>query len=152
MLSVGDQAPAFSLSADDGKTYANADLAGKRFVLYFYPRDNTPGCTKEACQFSELDGFRALDIPVLGVSPDSLKSHAKFRADHGLNIVLLSDPDNEVSAAFGAYGEKQNYGRTHMGIIRSTFVVGPDNRIERVYQPVRKADGHAAKVLEELRA
>ena len=150
-ISVGDMVPAFSLPADDGSTYNNDDLLGRRYVIYFYPRDNTPGCTKEACQFSELDGFRALDISVLGVSPDSLQSHAKFRDEHKLSIVLLTDPEKTVSAAFGAWGEKSNYGRTYMGIIRSTFIIGPDGRVERVFQPVRKADGHAAQVLEELR-
>ncbi len=150
-VSVGDTVPSFSLPADDGSTYTSDDFLGRRYVIYFYPRDNTPGCTKEACQFSELDGFRALDISVLGVSPDSVQSHAKFRDNHNLSIVLLSDTDKTVSAAFGAWGEKSNYGRTYMGIIRSTFIVGPDGRVERIFQPVRKADGHAAKVLEELR-
>ena len=151
-MKVGDRAPDFTLEAHDGTKITLSDFLGKKnVIIFFYPKDGTPGCTKEACQFSELDGFRALDIPVLGVSPDSLQSHAKFRADHGLSIVLLSDPAKEVSAAFGAWGEKQNYGRTYMGIIRSTFVIGPDGRVERIFQPVRKADGHAATVLEELR-
>ena len=148
----GDQAPAFDLEADDGKRYSLASMAGQRFVLYFYPKDDTPGCTKEACEFSALEGFRAMGVPVLGVSKDSLAAHAKFRAKYDLSIPLLSDPDHSVAAAYGAWGEKKLYGRTVVGSIRSTFVIGPDGKLERVYRPVRKAAGHAAVVLAELAA
>ena len=151
-LKVGDKAPSFSLPADDGKTYTLSDLAGRRVVLYFYPRDATPGCTTEACDFRDRNAdFTATGALVLGVSGDSLASHARFRTKHGLNFPLLSDADNRVAAAYGAYGDKQMYGRTVKGIIRSTFVIGPDGALEAVHSPVR-VDGHAAAVLDALRA
>ena len=151
-LKVGDRAPSFSLPADDGKTYTLSDLAGRRVVLYFYPRDATPGCTTEACDFRDRNAdFTATGALVLGVSGDSLASHARFRTKHGLNFPLLSDADNRVAAAYGAYGDKQMYGRTVKGIIRSTFVIGPDGALEAVHSPVR-VDGHAAAVLDALRA
>ena len=151
-LKVGDRAPSFSLPADDGKTYTLSELAGRRVILYFYPRDATPGCTTEACDFRDRNAdFTAAGALVLGVSGDSLASHARFRAKHGLNFPLLSDPDNRVAAAYGAYGDKQMYGRTVKGIIRSTFVIGPDGALAAVHSPVR-VDGHAAAVLDALRA
>ncbi|PCC75580.1 peroxiredoxin Q/BCP [Nannocystis exedens] len=151
-LKPGDPAPTFSLAADDGKTYALGDFAGRRVVLYFYPRDNTPGCTTEACDFRDRQPrFAASGVTVLGVSGDSLASHAKFRAKFGLNFPLLSDPGNQVAAAYGAYGEKQMYGRKVQGIIRSTFVIGPDGRIEAVHSPVKVA-GHADALLAALPA
>ncbi|WAS98978.1 peroxiredoxin [Nannocystis punicea] len=151
-LKPGDLAPPFSLAADDGKTYALRDLAGQRAVLYFYPRDNTPGCTTEACDFRDRQArFAASGVTVLGVSGDSLASHARFRSKYGLNFPLLSDPGNQVATAYGAYGEKQMYGRKVQGIIRSTFVIGPDSRIEAVHSPVRVA-GHADALLAALPA
>ncbi|MCY0985597.1 thioredoxin-dependent thiol peroxidase [Nannocystis sp. ILAH1] len=151
-LKPGDPAPPFSLAADDGKTYALRDFAGRRVVLYFYPRDNTPGCTTQACDFRDRQTrFASTGVTVLGVSGDSLASHAKFRAKFGLNFPLLSDPGNQVAAAYGAYGEKQMYGRKVQGIIRSTFVIGPDGRLEAVHSPV-KAAGHADALLAALPA
>lgn len=149
-LQPGDPAPPFALAADDGKTYALADFAGRRFVLYFYPRDNTPGCTTEACDFRDRQPrFVAAGVPVLGVSGDDLKSHARFRAKHALNFPLLSDPENRVATAYGAFGEKKMYGRAMQGIVRSTFVIGPAGTIEAVYSPVR-VGGHVDAVLQAL--
>jgi peroxiredoxin Q/BCP len=159
-LKPGDRAPSFSLAADDGKTYSLAELlhpsgsesGGRRVILYFYPRDSTPGCTTEACDFRDrLPAFTSAGAQILGVSGDSLASHGRFRAKYGLNFPLLSDPDNRVAAAYGAFGEKQMYGRTVTGIIRSTFVIGPDGRLEAVHSPVRVA-GHADALLQALRA
>ncbi|MBL9101021.1 MAG: peroxiredoxin [Myxococcales bacterium] len=148
---VGDPAPDFSLAADDGKTYTLAGLRGSRFVLYFYPRDSTPGCTTEACDFRDrLPTFGKAKVPVLGVSGDSLRAHANFRGKHSLNFPLLSDPDHRVAAAYGAYGTKMMYGRAVEGIIRSTFVVGPSGTIEAVWRPV-KVPGHAEAVLQSIR-
>ena len=149
-MAVGDLAPAFDLPADDGKSYSRESLAGKRVVLYFYPKDNTPGCTAEACEFSANRAFADKGVVVIGVSADSLASHANFRSKFNLSIPLLSDPDHDVATRFGAWGQKMLYGRTFMGMIRSTFVIGPDSRIERIYFPVRKAAGHADAVLADL--
>ena len=149
-MDVGDDAPDFDLEADDGQRYSLASMAGQRFVLYFYPKDDTPGCTKEACEFSTLDGFKDKGIPVLGVSKDSLAAHAKFRAKYDLSIPLLSDPDKSVASAYGAWGEKKLYGKTVIGSIRSTFVIGADGKIEQLWRPVRKAEGHASVVLDAL--
>ncbi|MBZ5710949.1 peroxiredoxin [Nannocystis pusilla] len=151
-LKPGEPAPPFALAADDGKTYALRDFAGRRVILYFYPRDSTPGCTTEACDFRDRHArFAASGVTVLGVSGDSLASHAKFRAAHGLNFPLLSDPGHQVATAYGAYGEKQMYGRKVQGVIRSTFVIGPDGRLEAVHSPVRVA-GHADALLAALPA
>jgi peroxiredoxin Q/BCP len=149
-LAQGDLAPVFSLPDQDGSTVSLADFAGRRVVVYFYPADDTPGCTKEACQFSDfVDEYAALGVEVLGISPDGGTRHQKFRAKYGLKIALLSDPEHEVMARYGAFGEKTLYGRKTVGVIRSTFLVGADGRIERAWYHVR-ADGHAAKVLQAL--
>ncbi len=149
-LAQGDLAPVFSLPDQDGSAVSLADFAGRRVVVYFYPADDTPGCTKEACQFSDLvDEYAALGVEVLGISPDGGTRHQKFRAKYGLRIALLSDPTHEVMAQYGAFGEKTLYGRKTVGVIRSTFLVGADGRIERAWYHVR-ADGHAAKVLQAL--
>ena len=148
---VQSPAPDFSLAADDGRTYSLAALKGTRFVLYFYPRDNTPGCTTEACDFRDRHAaFNQAKVPVLGVSGDSLGAHAKFRGKYSLPFPLLSDPDHRVAAAYGAYGEKSMYGRKMQGIVRSTFVVGPTGLIEAVWRPA-KVPGHAEAVLQVIR-
>lgn len=149
---VGDPAPDFALAGDDGATHALRTLRGKRIVLYFYPRDSTPGCTTEACDFRDHHG-RLVDAGavIFGVSGDSLASHGRFRAKHELPFVLLSDPDNQVARAYGAFGLKNMYGKKMEGIIRSTFVIGPDGAIEAVYSPVKVA-GHAAAVTAALEA
>jgi len=149
-LEVGAKAPAFVLANQDGKTISLKDFAGERFVMYFYPADDTPGCTKEACQFNDgLGAFRKLGVKVLGVSPDGATTHVAFRAKYGLSFDLLSDPEKKVMARYGAYGEKMMYGKTVTGVIRSTFVIGPTAKIEHVWYGVR-ADGHADKVLARL--
>jgi thioredoxin-dependent peroxiredoxin len=146
-LDVGAQAPAFTLQDQSGVVLSSADLRGKPYVLYFYPKDDTPGCTREACDFrDEYGAFQQAGITVLGVSPDSSKSHAGFAAKYSLPFRLLADPDKVLSTAYGVYGPKQNYGREYMGIIRSTFVVGADGRVLAAYRGV-KVDGHVQKVL-----
>ena len=151
-LEAGTRAPAFTLRDQDGKLVRLKDFAGSRVVLYFYPADDTPGCTREACQFNdELANFKDLDVDVLGVSPDGAKQHVAFRAKYALTFDLLSDPDRKVMARYGAYGEKMLYGKKVVGVIRSTFVVGPTGRIEHAWYGV-KTDGHAARVLASLTA
>jgi peroxiredoxin Q/BCP len=149
---TGDLAPGIALPDDHGTIH---DLAGRRgswTIVYFYPKDDTPGCTTEACQFRDLNtDLEGLDARVWGVSPDGSGSHSAFRAKFGLPFTLLSDEDHAVAEAWGAWGEKQNYGKTYMGIIRSSFLVDPDGRIARAWPNV-KADGHAAQVLEALTA
>ena len=145
-LEPGRKAPAFTLPNQQGKAVSLKDFAGEHVVLYFYPADDTPGCTKEACQFNdELAGLKKLGARVIGVSPDDAASHVAFRKKYGLKFDLLSDPDKKVMAAYGAWGEKMMYGKKVIGVIRSTFVIGPDGKIEQVWYGVR-ADGHAAKV------
>lgn len=151
-LQAGDRAPAFLLPDQDGKKVALKDFAGKAVVVYFYPADDTPGCTKEACQFN--DSLRAFDragVAVVGISPDDAASHTRFRKKYGLRLALLSDPSHSAMERYGAWGEKTLYGRKTVGVIRSTFLVGPDGTVHRAWYNVR-ADGHAAKVLEEAGA
>jgi len=151
-LAAGDQAPAFTLPDQDGSAVSLSGYAGRRVVVYFYPADDTPGCTKEACQFNDLrTDFDGRGVEVLGVSPNGGQSHQRFRQKYGLQLRLLSDPDHQVMETYGAWGEKTLYGRTSKGVIRSTFLVGPSGLIERAWYNVR-ADGHAAKVLDEIGA
>ncbi len=145
-LAVGDSAPSFSLTDQDGRMVTSTSLAGERYVIYFYPADDTPGCTVEACGFNdELLAFRNLGVRVFGVSPDDATSHVAFRAKFDLEFDLLSDPDTTTMAAYGAYGEKMLYGKTVVGVIRSTFVVGPTGLIEHAWYGVR-TKGHAERV------
>ena len=147
MLEAGKKAPAFKLPADSGKTVSLADFAGKTVVVYFYPRDSTPGCTVEAQGFRDAAGELAKrGAVVLGVSKDSIASHCKFSGKQGLNFPLLSDESGEMIEKYGAWGEKNMYGKKMMGIIRSTVVIGPDGRVKRVFPKV-KVDGHVAAVL-----
>ena len=149
-LEAGDKAPAFSLPDQDERPGALRDLSGKPVVVYFYPADDTPGCTKEACQFNEnLTTFNRAGIAVVGISPDGAAKHQKFRQKYGLKFPLLSDPGHSVMEAYGAWGEKTLYGKKTVGVIRSTFLVGPDGKIARAWHHVR-ADGHAEKVLAEV--
>jgi peroxiredoxin Q/BCP len=146
-LRPGDAAPPFSLADDAGATVSSESLRGRRYVLYFYPKDDTPGCTAEACGFNDnLGAFDRAEVPVVGVSRDDAASHRAFRAKYGLRFPLASDPDRRVHEAYGAWGERPGRGE---GVIRSTFVVGPDGRVERAWYGV-KADGHAAEVLGAL--
>jgi len=149
-LEKGQPAPDFALPDEHGATVRLSDFTGRRVVVYFYPADDTPGCTKEACQFSELTtDFGDRSVEVLGISPDDGGSHARFRQKYGLSIRLLSDPTHEVMERYGAWGEKTLYGKKSVGVIRTTVLVGPDGTVERAWYHVR-ADGHAAKVLAEL--
>jgi peroxiredoxin Q/BCP len=135
------------MTSDDGSTVTLADFAGTRLVLYFYPKAFTPGCTTEACDFRDRhDAFHAAGTAVLGISPDPHERLAEFRAEHGLPFPLASDPDHSVAAAYGVWGIKRNYGREYEGLIRSTFVIGPDGVIEHAWRNVR-AKGHAGRVL-----
>lgn len=149
-LEIGDVAPSFTLSDDQGNSVSLSDFAGKRVLVYFYPRANTPGCIKEACDFRDsLEQLNGLDIAVVGISPDKPEALAKFRADHELNFPLLSDPEKETLAAYGAFGEKKNYGKVVQGVIRSTFLVEPDGTIGQAMYNV-KATGHVARVMKGL--
>jgi peroxiredoxin Q/BCP len=152
MVQVGSKAPGFTLSADDGQTVKLEDLRGKRVVLYFYPKDDTSGCTTEACEFR--DSWKAVSkagAVVLGVSPDSVNSHVKFRQKYKLPFSLLADTDHQVAEAYGAWGEKSMYGRKYQGILRSTFIIDEAGKVARVFPRV-KPKGHAAEVLEALQA
>lgn len=150
ILKDGDPAPDFRAESDAGGEVALADLAGKRTVLYFYPKDNTPGCTTQACDFRDnLARLQSLGIDVFGVSPDSIKSHHKFRDKYELSFPLLSDPEHTLAEAYGVWREKKNYGRVYKGIVRSTFVIAPDGTLERVYDNVR-AKGHVERLLKDL--
>jgi thioredoxin-dependent peroxiredoxin len=150
-LTEGAQAPGFTLPDQDGNPVSLDDFKGSRVLVYFYPADDTPGCTKEACQFNDnLAGFQAAGVPVIGISPDDSTSHQRFRNKYGLAFPLLTDADHAVMDAWGAWGEKTRYGRTSVGVLRTTFLVDGDGRVERAWHNVR-ADGHAAAVLDELR-
>ncbi|WP_456480783.1 thioredoxin-dependent thiol peroxidase [Nautilia sp.] len=141
----------FCLPNQDGVEICLRDLKGKWIVLYFYPKDNTPGCTTEAKEFSELlDEFESLGAVVIGISPDSSKKHCNFIEKHNLSVTLLSDENKEVLKAFGAWGKKKMYGKEYEGVIRSTFIINPEGEIVKEYKKV-KAKGHAAKVLEDLK-
>ena len=149
-LQIGDPAPAFEAPSSGGGTVSLKQFRGKNVVLYFYPKDDTPGCTREACEFRDSQAaIKKAGAVVLGVSGDSLDSHGKFKTKYKLNFPLLSDPGNQVATKFGAYGEKTLYGRKFMGIIRSTFVIDGDGVVRKVFPKV-KVDGHAAKVLEAV--
>jgi peroxiredoxin Q/BCP len=149
-LEPGDKAPAFTLTNQNAQKVSLKDHLGERVVVYFYPADDTPGCTKEACQFNdELSSFKKLGVKVLGISPDDAASHVAFRKKYGLNFELLSDPDKKVMEKYGAFGDKMMYGKKVRGVIRSTFLIDPKGKIERAWYGVR-ADGHAAKVLAQL--
>ena len=150
MLDIGDKIPPFSLTLDTGEAITDKDLKGQTTVLYFYPKDDTPGCTKEACAFRDgFSKFKRRGIRILGVSKDSVASHVKFRKKYSLPFELISDPDVELAKAFGAWGEKNMYGKKTMGVIRSTFVIDEKGKIARVYPKV-KPDEHADQILSDL--
>ena len=152
MISEGSKAPAFSLKDQAGEEVKLGDFAGKQVVLYFYPKDNTPGCTTEACDFTDgLKDFEKLDAAVVGCSPNSLESHKKFIAKYKLKVRLLSDPDHKAMTAYGAWGEKVLYGKKSIGVIRSTVIISPDGKIAHHWARVKSA-GHAEAVRERLKA
>ena len=149
-LEPGDEAPDFTLTDADGKQVTLSSLRGQRVVVYFYPAAMTPGCTTEACDFRDnIASLAAAGVTVLGISPDPPAKLAKFRDRDGLNFPLLSDPGHKVHDAYGAYGEKKLYGKTRVGVIRSTFVVDPGGKISRAYYNV-KATGHVARLRQDL--
>jgi thioredoxin-dependent peroxiredoxin len=149
-LAPGDTAPDFTLADADGNQVALSALRGQRVIIYFYPAAMTPGCTKEACDFRDSsEDLSGAGLSVLGISPDPPAKLAKFRDKEGLTFPLLSDPGRDVLRAYGAYGEKMMYGKTTVGVIRSTFVIGPDGRVEKAYYGV-KAAGHVTRLRDDL--
>ena len=148
-LSQGERAPVFALPDQDGTTVSSDSLKGKPAVVYFYPKDDTPGCTTEACQFNDdLQQFQQAGVPVVGVSPDAPESHVRFKNKYGLKFTLLSDPDHRTMAEYGAWGDRPGRGE---GVIRSTILLDADGTVKRTWYGV-KPDGHAAEVLEALKA
>ena len=146
-LREGDPAPDFTLGRDGGGTLSLADFKGRKLVLYAYPKDDTPGCTQEAIAFNGLrQEFAAADTQIVGISPDPVKSHDKFKAKHGLDFPLVADETQEALQAYGIWVEKSMYGRTYMGVERTTFLIGRDGKIARIWRKV-KVPGHAAEVL-----
>jgi thioredoxin-dependent peroxiredoxin len=150
MVSEGSPAPDFDLASDTGEHVKLSDLRGKPVVLYFYPKDDTPGCTTEACEFRDAyDRFRDQGVEILGVSPDTEASHQKFKSKYELPFTLLADPEHEVAEAYGVWKEKRNYGKTYHGVERSTFVIDAEGKVARAMRGIKPA-GHAAQVLETL--
>ncbi len=151
MLEEGTLAPDFTLRTDGGTEVTLSNYRGKKVVLYFFPKDDTPGCTVEACSFRDgYEQFILVGAVVLGVSPDSVKSHDRFKAKFSLPFALLSDPDHHVAETYGAWGEKRMYGKTTMGIVRSTYVIDEEGKIAKVFPRVRP-ENHSAEVLAVLR-
>ena len=151
-IEEGKAAPAFTLNDADGNAVSLKDFKGRNVVVYFYPRDDTPGCTKEACGFRDhWQDIQDADTVVLGISPDSEASHQKFRDKYELPFTLLADPDREVMTEYNAYGEKMMYGKKRMGVIRSTVWVGPDGNVVKHWRRVPKAADHPLKVLEAIK-
>jgi len=152
LIDPGKKAPAFRLKDQTGETRSLSDFAGRPVVLYFYPKDDTPGCTAESCAFeSNLPGFTAGKAAVLGVSILDEKSKARFANKHGLTFPLLADPDHEVAEKYGVWQQKMRYGRKYMGIVRTTYLIGPDGKVQRRWDNV-KVDGHAEEVLGALKS
>ena len=150
MLEAGTKAPVFSLPDKDGNMISLENYRGKRVVLYFYPRDNTPGCTREACAFAgAYEGFKQKDVVVIGVSKDSQTSHQKFAEKYNLPFILVSDPELTAIKAYDVWQEKKLYGKVSFGVVRSTYVIDPEGVIEKVY-PKAKPDTNAAEILEYL--
>ena len=151
-MAEGEPAPDFSLVSDSDETVRLSDFRGKRLVLYFYPKDDTPGCTAEACEFRDAyDTYRERGIEILGVSPDDVTSHQKFKSKYELPFTLLADPDHATAERYGVWGERKFAGKKYMGINRSTFLIDEDGNVARAMRGIKPA-GHAAKVLDELQA
>lgn len=150
MPETGRKAPEFALCDQNGETVRLSDFLGKKVVLYFYPKDNTPGCTRQACAFAAAyDGFKERDVVVIGVSKDSVTSHLKFAQKHGLPFILLADPDLQAIQAYGVWQEKKLYGKVSMGVVRTTFIIDEQGNIEKV-MPKVKPDTNAAEILAYL--
>lgn len=150
MLEKGMKAPEFELADKDGNTVRLSDFAGRKVVLYFYPKDNTPGCTRQACAFAgAYEAFKKLDCAIVGISRDSAASHVKFAEKNGLPFTLLSDPERQAIEAYGVWQEKKNYGKVTMGVVRTTFIIDENGFIEKV-MPKVKPDTNAAEILEYL--
>ena len=150
MLEIGMKAPEFTLSDQDGNAVSLSDFAGKKIVLYFYPKDNTPGCTRQACAFAgAYEGFKAKDVVVIGISKDSIASHQKFAQKYDLPFILLSDPELQAIQAYGVWQEKKLYGKVSMGVVRTTFIIDEQGNIEKV-MPKVKPDTNAAEILSYL--
>jgi len=150
MLEVGMKAPEFTLSDKDGTTVSLSDFLGKKVVLYFYPKDNTPGCTRQACAFAAAyEGFKSRDVVVIGISKDSVASHLKFAQKHDLPFILLSDPELQAIQAYGVWQEKKLYGKVSMGVVRSTYIIDEQGMIEKA-MPKVKPDTNAAEILAYL--
>lgn len=150
MLEVGSKAPVFTLPDKDSNTISLSDFLGKKVVLYFYPKDNTPGCTRQACAFAAAyEGFKANDVVVIGISKDSVASHLKFAQKHDLPFILLSDPELQAIGAYGVWREKKLYGKVSMGVVRTTFIIDEQGNIEKV-MPKVKPDTNAEEILAYL--
>ena len=149
-MKIGDKAPGFTLPDKDGNPVSLADFAGKTVVVYFYPKDNTPGCTRQACAFAGLhDEFVKRDITVIGISKDSVESHRKFAEKHSLPFILLADPELQAIKNFGVWQEKKLYGKVSMGVVRTTFIIGKDGKIMEI-MPKVKPDTNAAEILAKI--
>ena len=150
MLEIGMKAPEFSLLDKDGNTVSLSDFFGKKIVLYFYPKDNTPGCTRQACAFAGVyEGFKSRDVVVIGISKDSTASHLKFAQKYDLPFILLSDPDLQAIQAYGVWQEKKLYGKVSMGVVRTTFIIDEQGNVEKI-MPKVKPDTNASEILEYL--
>ncbi|HAT4374060.1 TPA: thioredoxin-dependent thiol peroxidase [Clostridioides difficile] len=150
MLSIGTKAPEFTLEDKDGNKVSISDFKGKKVAVYFYPKDNTPGCTRQACAFrNAYDGFKKEDVQVIGISKDSIKSHQKFAEKHELPFILLSDPDLVAIKAFDVWKEKKMYGKTALGVVRATYIIDENGIIEKVFEKA-KPDTNAQEILEYL--
>jgi peroxiredoxin Q/BCP len=151
-LTAGMKAPTFELTDDEGKVHKLSDYSGQTIVVYFYPKDNTTGCTKEACSFRDsYADFEAADVDVIGISPDSEKSHSNFKTKYELPFTLLSDPEHKVCDAYGVWGPKKFMGREYEGVYRTTFIIDPEGKIKKVFENVKPTD-HSLEVLEAVKA
>lgn len=149
-MKIGEKAPAITLKDQDNNTISLSDFIGKQVVVFFYPKDNTPGCTKEACEFtSKKNNFESKNTIIIGISKDSVQSHQKFIEKQDLNIILLSDPNGQACEAFGVWKEKKNYGKTYMGIVRTTFLIDEEGFIKNIWDNVR-VNGHVDAVFQAL--